>query len=102
MAGTRACSPAKESKGELDWKASQCGQEDLFGRRLDAKETSILDGRMLVNVKHAIWRKANKNGSDCTTVQNGTKSGLQKVGAKGENVEKRVEVSKRYCNASSQ
>ena len=27
---------------------------------------------------------------------------LQKVGAKGENVEERMEVAKRYCNAPSQ
>ena len=39
IAGSRANSLAKESEGELDWKASQCGQEDLPGRWLDAKET---------------------------------------------------------------
>ena len=37
------------------------------------KETSILVGRMLVNVKHANLRKAQK-GTGCSTVQNGTKS----------------------------
>ena len=38
MARTRSSSVAKESEGELDRIASQCGQEDLSGRRLDAKE----------------------------------------------------------------
>ena len=38
MVRTRASSLAKESERELDRKASQCGQEDLFGRRLNAKK----------------------------------------------------------------
>ena len=34
--------------------------------------------------------------------QAGDSGGLQKVGAKGENVEERMEVAKRYCCAPSQ
>ena len=38
MDRTRSSSLAKENEEELDGKASQCGQEDLFGGRLDAKK----------------------------------------------------------------
>ena len=51
--------------GRFSWKVG--------GRKRDC---SRLAGRMLVNVKHANWRKAQK-GTGCTTVQNGTKSGGQ-------------------------
>ena len=59
-------------------------------------------GRMLVNVMHAYWRKAQK-GTGCTTVQNGTKSGERfrrpsDGGSKGENVEERVEVARRVSS----
>ena len=59
---------------------------------------------MKVNVKPVTRTKAQKcTGS--TIAQNGTKSddsrGLQKVGAKSENL-KGVEVAKSYCHASSQ
>ena len=48
------------------------------------------------------WRKA-QNGTGCTTVQNGTKSGERlwrpsDGGSKGENVEERVEVARRVSS----
>ena len=59
MARTRAGgSLAKESEGELDWKASQCGQKDLLGRMDGRKrDCSTLIGRTPVKVKPARKRK---------------------------------------------
>ena len=76
--------------------ASQCGQEDLLGKEVGRKrDYSIFAGRMLVNVKHANWGKAQKS-TGCTTVQNGTKSGVR-FGRPSESVSKRRGgVAKKY------
>ena len=60
----------KRVRGIVPKNIAMC-QEDLFGRRLDAKKIMILARRISVNVKLARWRKALRS-TDFTTVRNGT------------------------------
>ena len=107
MAGSRANFLAKESEGELDRKASQCGQEDLFWKEVGRKRGySILAGRMFVNVKLARWRKAQRS-TGSTTALNGTKSdeileAFRKLEQKAKTLKNEWEVVQRYCCASCQ
>ena len=105
MAGTRGSSLAKEGEGELDSESSQCGQEDLLVRWMDAKkDSSMLIGRISVNAK--LTRKRNRKAQAFPLPRMArSKAGdpriLQEVGAKGEDVEERMEMAKRHCRASS-
>ena len=97
---------AKESKGGLDRKASQCGQKDFPGRRMDAKETfrywlvgsqsmsSLPDGGRHREAQALPLFRTARN-------QAGDSGRLHKVGAKSENVEERMELAKRYRRAPS-
>ena len=76
------------------WKESGC-----------RKNSSTLVGQMKVNAKHVTRRKAQKSAGftiapSMVRDQKGDPRGLQKVGAKSENFKERVEVVKRYTNAS--
>ena len=68
---------------------------------------SILDCWISVNVKIARWRKSQRS-TGFTTVQNGTQQGgifrnpSESGSTKGEIVEERVEVAKRYSRGSFQ
>ena len=62
---------------------------------MDAKRNySTLAGRMLVNVKHAMWRKAQKS-TGSTIAQNGSQSdgGFQMLSENGSNKRKRQRKS---------
>ena len=71
------------------------------------KDHAIFDVRMLVDVKHANWRKAQKS-TGCTTAQNGTRSDgksqrlSEKWEQKAETSKKEWQWQKRYSRTPTQ
>ena len=107
MNRTRSSSVAKESEIGLDRETSSCGQENLLGRRLDGKETFRywLVGCQSMSSLPDGGRHREAQAPPLPRVARGQTEdsrGLQKVGAKGENVEERMEVAKIHSRAPSQ
>ena len=97
MDRSSSSSLAKESERDLDRKAPQCGQKDVPGRRMDAKETLRywLVGCQACQMKGRHRKAQALPLSRIARSKAGYSGVLEKAGAKGENVEERMEVAKR-------
>ena len=104
----RASSLAKEREGALDRKASQCGQEDLFGRRGWTQQRLFDIGWSDVSQCQACKKEQGTEKHrlyHCPQwyeVRREIPEVHKKVGAKNQNLKEGVEVAKRYRGAPSQ
>ena len=101
VAGTRASSLAEEGEGQLDRKAPKCGQEDLFGRRLDAKKTVRYRLAGHQPMSSLQQKRKGQKSTGYTTAQNGTKSD-ERLLKFSRSWSKKQEPQRRSCYASSQ